>query len=57
MRKYDEDYKREAIKKTHDGQSVASVFMRVRGERKRAAVARFQVAGVKVTVEMMAEAA
>ena len=25
MRKYDEDYKREAVKKIHDGQSVASV--------------------------------
>ncbi len=25
MRKYDEDYKQEAVKKIHDGQSVASV--------------------------------
>ena len=25
MRKYDEDYKREAVRKIHDGQSVASV--------------------------------
>lgn len=25
MRKYDDDYKREAVKKIHDGQSVASV--------------------------------
>ena len=25
MRKYDEEYKREAVKKIHDGQSVASV--------------------------------
>ncbi len=25
MRKYDEDYNREAVKKIHDGQSVASV--------------------------------
>lgn len=25
MRKYDEEYKREAMKKLHDGQSVASV--------------------------------
>ncbi len=25
MRKYDEDYKREALRKIHDGQSVASV--------------------------------
>jgi transposase-like protein len=25
MRKYDEDYKREAVRKFHDGQSVASV--------------------------------
>ncbi len=25
MRKYDEDYKHEAVKKIHDGQSVASV--------------------------------
>lgn len=25
MKKYDEDYKREAVKKIHDGQSVASV--------------------------------
>ena len=25
MRKYDEDYKREAVKKIYDGQSVASV--------------------------------
>ena len=25
MRKYDDEYKREAIKKIHDGQSVASV--------------------------------
>lgn len=25
MRKYDEDYKREAIRKIHDGQAVASV--------------------------------
>ena len=25
MRKYDEEFKREAVRKTHDGQSVASV--------------------------------
>ncbi len=25
MRKYDEDYKREAVRKIHDGQSVASL--------------------------------
>ena len=25
MRKYDDDYKREAVKRIHDGQSVASV--------------------------------
>ena len=25
MRKYDEDYKRQAVRKIHDGQSVASV--------------------------------
>ncbi len=25
MRKYDDDYKREAVKKIHDGQSVASL--------------------------------
>jgi len=25
MKKYDEDYKREAVRKVHDGQSVASV--------------------------------
>jgi transposase len=25
MRKYDDDYKREAVKKIHDGQSVASI--------------------------------
>ena len=25
MRKYDDDYKRDAVKKIHDGQSVASV--------------------------------
>ncbi len=25
MRKYDEDYRREAVRKTHDGQSVASL--------------------------------
>jgi transposase len=25
MRKYDEDYKQQAVKKIHDGQSVASV--------------------------------
>lgn len=25
MKKYDEDYKREAVKKIHDGQSVASM--------------------------------
>ncbi len=25
MRKYDDEYKREAVKKVHDGQSVASV--------------------------------
>jgi transposase-like protein len=29
MRKYDDEFKREAVRKTHDGQSVASVAREV----------------------------